>query len=73
MVLLFYVDECLMFSPSKYKIDGLYASLQEDFNLGSDVELNKYIGMDMDRHSDGSIYMRQPYLTQRILSMIPEI
>ena len=33
MVLLFYVDDCLIFSPSKDKIDELYASLQENFKI----------------------------------------
>ena len=33
MVLLFNVDDCLMFSPYKDKIDELYASIKEDFNI----------------------------------------
>ena len=33
MVLLFYVDEFLMFSPSKDKIDGVYASIQAYINI----------------------------------------
>ena len=28
MVLQFYFDDCIMFSPYKYKIDNLYASIQ---------------------------------------------
>ena len=33
MVPLFYVDDCLMLSPSKDKINELYASIQEDFKI----------------------------------------
>ena len=33
MVLLFYIDDFLMFSPSKDKIDDLYTSIQEDFKI----------------------------------------
>ena len=32
-VILFYVDDCLMFSPSKDKIDDVYTSLQADLNI----------------------------------------
>ena len=36
MVLIFYAYDCLMFSNSKYKIDEVYAPMQEDFNIEHD-------------------------------------
>ena len=33
MILLFDVEDCLMFSPSKDKIDDVYASIRSDFNI----------------------------------------
>ena len=33
MVLLFYVGGCHIFSPSRDKIDDVYASLQADFKI----------------------------------------
>ena len=33
MVLLFYVHDCLMFSSSEYKVDELYAYLQEGLKI----------------------------------------
>ena len=36
MVLLFYVDDCLIFSPFNYKIDEVYASLQKYFKIEYD-------------------------------------
>ena len=42
MVLVFYVDRCLMFSPSKDKNDDLYASLQAYFKIEDDIDLNKW-------------------------------
>ena len=44
MVLLFYVDECLMLSPSKDEIDEVYISLQSYFKIEDDEDLNKYLG-----------------------------
>ena len=60
-----------MFTPLKDRIDELYASLQVYFKIEYDGELNKYLGIDLDRLPDGSIHLSQPYLTQIILNMIP--
>ena len=62
MILLFYVDHCLMFSPSKDKIDKLYASLQEYFRIEYDGDLNKYLGIYLECLPDVPIYLSQPYL-----------
>ena len=36
MVLIFYVYDCLMFSPSKDKIEEVYEPFQEDFKIEDD-------------------------------------
>ena len=59
-----------MFIPSKDKIDGVYAYIQADFKIENDGELNKYLGIELDRRPDISIHIRQPYLTQIILNVI---
>ena len=71
IILIFYIDDCLIFIPSKDKIDGLYDSLQAYCKIEDDVELNKYLGIKLERRLYSSIHMSQPYLTQRILNMIP--
>ena len=60
-----------MFSTSKDKIYEVYAALKADFKIEDDRDLKTYMGIDMDRCPYGSIHLRQPYLTQRILEMIP--
>ena len=45
MVLLFYVDDCLIFSPSGDKTYELYAYLQAGFKIEDDGDLNKYLGI----------------------------
>ena len=49
MVLLFYVDDCLMFSYYQDKIDDVYASLWKYFNIEDGGDLKKYIGKEMER------------------------
>ena len=56
-----------MFNPSKDKIDNINASLQADFNI---EELNKYLGIYLERRPYGSIHLRKTCLTQRIINMI---
>ena len=73
MVLLFYVGDCLMFSPSKDKIDEVYASLQTYFKIEYYGYLKKYLGIDLELPPYGPIHLRHPYLTQRMLTMFPGI
>ena len=49
MFLLFYVYDCLIFIPSKDKIDELHASLWSDLNIEDDEYLKKMLGIDLDR------------------------
>ena len=71
IVLIFYVDDLLIFFPYKYKIDDISISLQVDFKIEDYVDPRKYIGTELDRHHYGSINLRRPYITQSIINMIP--
>ena len=70
MVLLFYIDDYLIFSPSKDKIDDVYSSLQEDFNIEDDGDIKKHLGVELYRLPDLSIHLIQPYLDQIIINRI---
>ena len=59
-----------MFSPSKDKIDKVYVSLREYFKMEDDRDLNKYLGVELDRLPYVLIQLRQPYLTQSIINII---
>ena len=43
IALLFYVDDCLMFSTSKDNIYAVYAYLNTDIKIENYVELDKYL------------------------------
>ena len=73
MVLLIYCYDALMFIPSKDKIEEVYSSLQIESKIEDGRELNKYLGIELDHRPDKSIHLRQPYITQRIINMIPVI
>ena len=44
MVLLCYVDECLMFIPSEDKIDEVYVSIQAYSKIEDGGDIKKYTG-----------------------------
>ena len=73
MVLLFYVNDGQIFIPSKDKMDDLYASLQAYFKIEYDREIKQYLGMKLDHFPHGSIHIRNPYLTQSNINLIPGI
>ena len=71
MIIVTYVDDCLIFSDSKVKIDNLLNELKKVFNLTDEGEDAKaYLGLKVDKTPDGTITMTQPALIQRILSAL---
>ena len=62
-----------MFSPSKDKMYEVYASLQAYFKIKDYGKLKMYIGIELYLYPDGSIHLRQTYLTQIIINMIPDM
>ena len=49
MVILFDVDDCLIFNPYMDKVYDVYISLRAYFKIEDNVEINKYLGIDMYR------------------------
>ena len=69
-ILLLYVDDAILISPSKKTIEQRIKSLQETFTLTAEGPLHDYLGVRFDRHADGSITMTQPRLTERVCAMV---
>ena len=47
--------------------------MQVYFKIYYDGDLNQYIIINLDRLPDGSIHIRQTYLIQRIINIIPDM
>jgi len=62
------VDDCLLFSPSDSVLDHLILDLQKDFKLTHEGDVGAYLGIDIQRHSDGSLELIQPGLIAKIIS-----
>ena len=62
-------DACIIF-PSEHRIEEDITSLQRDYNLTDDVELQDYIGTRFERRSDGSVLLTVPRMIDRLLSIV---
>ena len=73
-IVLCYVDDCILIHNRGTDVGNrLVKSLQdgpENFILEDEGSLDKYLGVDVDRRSDGSIHFSQPGLINRFLQLV---
>jgi hypothetical protein len=73
-IVLVYVDDCIVISKRGSKAaDALIKSLKEgneNFDFTDDGDLDKYLGVDVKKHKDGSIELTQTHLIRRFLEVI---
>ena len=73
MIVLTYVDNCIIFGTSTQKIDAFVKSMEvgpEIFTLTSDGDIDKFLGIEIN-HLDEKIFKNsQPFLIDRIISFL---
>ena len=68
VIILFYVDNTWIFSPTKQEADTVFADLQrEKFKVDDEGEVQDFLGISFAKRSDGSFHLRQDNLIQRII------
>jgi len=73
-IIILYVDDCTVMSPTKSEPDRLFDSLeQRGYKLTNKVTMEEYLGIMIDHNDDGSFCMSQPFLIKRIINSIPGI
>jgi hypothetical protein len=66
-----YVDDAIIVSPDRGKIDEVLNQLSIDgYNVKDKGNLTSYLGIKMMKLDDGSISMSQPGLTECILESL---
>mmetsp|Transcript_41992 Transcript_41992/g.101184 ORF Transcript_41992/g.101184 Transcript_41992/m.101184 type:complete len:1373 (+) Transcript_41992:2978-7096(+) len=70
IILVLYVDDACILSPNKDLINKEIKSLQEQYKLTDDGELQDYLGTRFTKQADGSILLEQPRMINRILEMV---
>ena len=70
MVILVYVDDCILIGKNSDIIVGFIDSLKkgpENFEFTEEGTMDRYLGVDIQKLTDGEFILRQPFLIQRIL------
>ena len=70
MIILCYVDDCLIFCPQKQKIDNLIASLQTEFTLINEGDVASYLRAEISTTKDGHLLLKQPFLIEHIIQAL---
>ncbi len=73
LILLCYVDDCLIFCQDERKIDHLITNLRKKFILTDEGDIAAYLGVDVNKTAeDGRTQFKltQPHLIQRIIDFV---
>jgi hypothetical protein len=65
-----YVDDAILISPNTCLICKEIKSLQLDYDLTDDRELEDYMGTRFTRKSDGLMELSQPKMIERVLRIV---
>ena len=63
--MIFYVDDCCIFSKDKETIDALLKNLSRTFNLDNEGDVKSYLGMNISKGPNGTINMSQPEMIEK--------
>ena len=70
MLLLVYVNDACIIFPDKSAIDKKIKSLQRDYTLTNDDELQDYLGTLFIRNPNGSVTLTQPCMLARLFKLL---
>jgi hypothetical protein len=65
-----YVDDCLFFAKTDLILDTLINNLKAKFNLTSQGDVGAFLGIDIQRTSDGKLALVQTGLIKKIISFV---
>ena len=69
IILIVYVDDAILISPSQGRIQREIQSLQQSYDLTDDGQLKDYLGTRFVQQNDGSIELTMPKMIDRILNI----
>ena len=70
VIILIYVDDCIIMSADKDKIAQTMESLKKRYAITDEGKMEEYLGIKLE-HTDDSIRMSQPLLIERIIDAVP--
>lgn len=70
IILIFWVDDCLIFSTKKELADEVISDLHAKFTLTKEEDVSAYIGVQLSINEDNTVSLTQPFLIQRIIDSL---
>ena len=73
MIVLTYVDDCIIVGNSMKDIDSFVNSMQtgpENFILTDEGDIDKFLGIDIKQLSENKFEISQPFLIERIVNLL---
>ena len=73
MIILTYVDDCIIVGPSTENINRFVDSMKngdKNFVLADEGDINKFLGIEITQLDDKIFKISQPYLTDQIISFL---
>ena len=73
MIVLFYIDECILIADDKSLIQQFIHSLKhgiEKFDFTDEGLMDKYLGVEIKKLDGNEFILHQPFLIQRILDLL---
>jgi hypothetical protein len=73
MIVLTYVDDCIIVGESMSEINSFIHSMQngpEKYILTDEGSIDKFLGIDINHHDDYRFEITQPFLIERITSLL---
>jgi len=67
LILIVYVDDCLLFAKEDKLLDSFVLSLQSEFNLTCAGDVGAFLGIQFTRSSHGPLELTQPGLISKIV------
>ena len=67
VILVIYVDDCVIFTPEKSEADTLVQELEDKFTIEDEGDASGCLGINITRPTKDTVKMNQPALTQRIV------
>ena len=73
MIILVYVDDCILIGKSNRAIDDFISSMNEgdeSFDFTDDGDIKNYLGVEFTKHKNGTMELKQEFLMKRIIDAV---
>jgi histone deacetylase 1/2 len=67
IIIVLYVDDCILFARSDAVLDNFLSNLKDSFTLTSAMDVGAFLGIDIRRNAEGFLELTQPGLIGKIV------